>query len=91
MAARSAARGIRIVDTPVQKVVDNEDGSLAGAHLAAALAAAQATPAPSDVRRGTGCRTPPRRAAACSPPTPFTQRPVPQEQARQALADALKL
>jgi thioredoxin reductase len=32
--ARFAARGIRIVDTPVQEVVNNEDGALAGVRLA---------------------------------------------------------
>ncbi|WP_217246621.1 NAD(P)/FAD-dependent oxidoreductase [Streptomyces sp. AC602_WCS936] len=32
--SRFAARGIRIVDTPVQGVVDNEDGTLAGVRLA---------------------------------------------------------
>ncbi|MEU6181338.1 NAD(P)/FAD-dependent oxidoreductase [Streptomyces coeruleorubidus] len=32
--ARFAARGIRMVDTPVQEVVNNEDGTLAGVRLA---------------------------------------------------------
>lgn len=32
--ARFAARGIRIVDTPVEEVVNNEDGTLAGVRLA---------------------------------------------------------
>ncbi|MEH0557352.1 NAD(P)/FAD-dependent oxidoreductase [Streptomyces sp. B21-101] len=32
--ARFAARGIRIVDTPVQEVVNNEDGTVAGVRLA---------------------------------------------------------
>ncbi|GAA1900780.1 NAD(P)/FAD-dependent oxidoreductase [Streptomyces sodiiphilus] len=32
--ARFAARGIRVVDTPVRDVLDNEDGSLAGVRLA---------------------------------------------------------
>jgi len=31
--ARFAARGIRIIDTPVQEVVDHEDGTLAGLRL----------------------------------------------------------
>ncbi|MFM9797396.1 NAD(P)/FAD-dependent oxidoreductase, partial [Streptomyces turgidiscabies] len=31
---RFAARGIRIVDTPVQEVVNNEDGTVAGVRLA---------------------------------------------------------
>jgi hypothetical protein len=48
--ARFAARGIRIIDTPVTEVVNDEDGALAGVRLADGQVGPEDPSIPQDLR-----------------------------------------